>query len=144
MYIMTSEHELLERLFSLALAVEELTRRGLDERNLSRSQARLLWALAEHAPMVQQRLCEMLRVTPRYVTRLVDSLTDRGLVSRTPHPSDRRSLLVALTPAGGHLVAQMRTDHRRLASHLFDGLTREQMSVLASIGDHLLDRLGRP
>lgn len=140
-YIVTSEHVLLERLFALALAVEDVTRRGLEQRNLSRAQARLLWALTQAAPVVQQRLGERLEVTPRYVTRLVDSLSERGLVARSPHPSDRRSLLVALTPAGERLVAQLRSDHDRLASHLFDGLTPDQMSALASGADHVLDRL---
>ena len=35
-----------------------------------------------------------------YVTSLVDGLEERGLVERRPHPSDRRSRVVALTAEG--------------------------------------------
>ena len=35
-----------------------------------------------------------------YTTLVVDDLARRGLVERTPHPTDRRSKIVTATPAG--------------------------------------------
>jgi DNA-binding MarR family transcriptional regulator len=34
------------------------------------------------------------------VTRLLDSLVERGLITRSPHPDDRRRLRLAATPPG--------------------------------------------
>ncbi|MCU1536529.1 MAG: transcriptional regulator, MarR family, partial [Humibacillus sp.] len=38
------------------------------------------------------------------VTNAVDRLEDAGLVTRTAHPEDRRTVLVALTPTGRTLA----------------------------------------
>jgi DNA-binding MarR family transcriptional regulator len=41
-----------------------------------------------------------LQVHPTSVTNLIDGLEKDGLVERTPHPTDRRTTLAAITPAG--------------------------------------------
>ena len=47
-----------------------------------------------------------LQVHPTSVTNTVDRLEAAGLVTREPHPGDRRATLVALTPAGRELAAR--------------------------------------
>jgi DNA-binding MarR family transcriptional regulator len=41
-----------------------------------------------------------LQVHPTSVTNLIDGLETRGFVERAPHPSDRRTTLATITPAG--------------------------------------------
>jgi DNA-binding MarR family transcriptional regulator len=41
-----------------------------------------------------------LQVHPTSVTNLIDGLERRGLVERTPHPTDRRTTLAAITEDG--------------------------------------------
>ncbi|HYI19511.1 MAG TPA: MarR family transcriptional regulator, partial [Solirubrobacteraceae bacterium] len=41
-----------------------------------------------------------LQVHPTSVTNLIDGLERRGLVERTPHPTDRRTTLAAITKDG--------------------------------------------
>jgi len=45
------------------------------------------------------QLAERLNLTSGAVTALIDRLERAGWISRTPHPSDRRSHVLALTPA---------------------------------------------
>jgi DNA-binding MarR family transcriptional regulator len=56
------------------------------------------------------------------VTRLVDRLEQAGLVERRRTPSDRRVVLVKITPAGLHLLTRLDRPvldlHRRLLGHL--------------------------
>lgn len=47
-----------------------------------------------------------LQVHPTSVTNTVDRLEAVGLVTREPHPGDRRATLVTLTPAGRELAAR--------------------------------------
>lgn len=51
-------------------------------------------------PATGRRLATVLGVDPPYVTLIVDDLERRGLVERTPHPTDRRAKLVRATAAG--------------------------------------------
>ena len=52
------------------------------------------------------RIGERLQVHPASVTNAVDRLEATGLVERTPHPTDRRTTLAALTPAGRDLATK--------------------------------------
>jgi DNA-binding MarR family transcriptional regulator len=45
-----------------------------------------------------------LMVHPTSITSLVDRLERQGLVTREPHPTDRRATLATITPAGRQLV----------------------------------------
>jgi DNA-binding MarR family transcriptional regulator len=73
-------------------------------------------------PMTQRELADLLGVTPRNVTGLIDALQAVGLVSRAPHATDRRATLVSLTTKGAGLAAELRADHHIFARQLFDGL----------------------
>lgn len=52
------------------------------------------------------RIGERLQVHPASVTNAVDRLEATGLVERTPHPTDRRTTLAALTPPGRELATK--------------------------------------
>lgn len=47
-------------------------------------------------------------VTTATMTGVLDTLERRGLVARGPHPTDRRRVLVRLTPAGAALLDSVR------------------------------------
>jgi DNA-binding MarR family transcriptional regulator len=51
-------------------------------------------------------LSRYLMVHPTTVTQLVDELEKRGLVQRTPHPTDRRTTLAEILPAGRRVLKQ--------------------------------------
>jgi DNA-binding MarR family transcriptional regulator len=51
-------------------------------------------------PMTGRQLAEAIGTDPPHVSVIVDELERKGLVERTPHPTDRRAKLVTVTPAG--------------------------------------------
>jgi DNA-binding MarR family transcriptional regulator len=61
--------------------------------------------LVAAGPVTMRVLAERLGTDPPYVTVIVDDLQGRGLVTRRPHPSDRRSRLVTATTAGTEAAA---------------------------------------
>src|SRR5512141_2391525 len=83
----------------------------------------VLGQLRDHGPMSPSELGERLIVTRATVTGVVDSLERRGYVLRSPNPSDRRGIIIELTPAGLDIVAQVRT--------LIHGQEREWMGALS-------------
>jgi DNA-binding MarR family transcriptional regulator len=56
-------------------------------------------------PMTLAQLAEAHGVDRPYATIIVDKLERLGFVARQPHPSDRRSKVVSLTPAGRDAAA---------------------------------------
>jgi DNA-binding MarR family transcriptional regulator len=83
-------------------------RQSLDEYQLSASGRELL-AVIEGAgePLEPGVIAERLLITTGSMTSLLDNLEKRGLVHRLPHPTDRRKLLVDLTPAGAAIVNEL-------------------------------------
>lgn len=52
------------------------------------------------APLTMKELGEQLRCDRSFVTMIADTLEERGLAQREPHPVDRRIKNLVLTPAG--------------------------------------------
>jgi DNA-binding MarR family transcriptional regulator len=71
---------------------------------MSFGRVRALRKLAEQE-MSGRELAAALGVDPPWVTLMADDLEERGLVERTPHPTDRRRKLLVVT-AEGRAVAE--------------------------------------
>jgi DNA-binding MarR family transcriptional regulator len=86
----------------------ELHRRRREIADLSPSGFQAL-AILEGAgePLPGHVIAERLLVSSASVTSLLDTLERRGLVERRPHPTDRRKLLVHLTPQARDIVDRM-------------------------------------
>jgi DNA-binding MarR family transcriptional regulator len=57
--------------------------------------------------MTPRELADMERVRPPTMTKIVAKLEERGLVQRTPHPTDGRQVILAATTEGRTMVAQV-------------------------------------
>ena len=55
-------------------------------------------------PVSLAELAEAEQVRPPTMSRIVDALVDRGLVTRVVDPRDRRSVRIAATAAGSQLL----------------------------------------
>jgi DNA-binding MarR family transcriptional regulator len=89
------------------------------------------------APLTLRELAANLSIDPPYATVIVDDLAQRGLVTRTVHPDDRRARLVTLTADGQAVAAEA----RRLLGQppaALAALPAEQLEALAA----LLEGLG--
>jgi DNA-binding MarR family transcriptional regulator len=71
--------------------------------------------LEADGPLTQRQLGDRLSLTSGAITMLVDRLEQGGWVKRGPHPSDRRYILVELSPqALDRMPAGMVTYHDRI------------------------------
>jgi DNA-binding MarR family transcriptional regulator len=135
----------LDRILELVVLLNHDMTQTLAERGLTVSRATLLWTLRRTGPCPQRDLAAALGVTARTVTGLVDGLVAAGLVTREPHPSDRRATLVTLTGAGTDLVATMEREQQELGGQLFGAMPRARLDgFVAGLDDVLatLHRLG--
>src|SRR5215831_10447256 len=65
---------------------------------VNRTDARCLDILDQHGSMTAGDLAEASRLTTGAITAVIDRLERAGLAHRVPDPSDRRRVLVELTP----------------------------------------------
>src|ERR1700722_14022875 len=75
---------------------------------LTRSQWQVLTYLAQNEGINQTRLAELIEIEPITLGRIVDKLEAMGLIERHPHPTDRRTWLLHLTPAARPKLEQVR------------------------------------
>lgn len=84
------------------------------------------------APLTLRELSGALGIDPPYATVVVHDLSERGLVERIPHPTDRRAKLVTLTPAGRDVAQQAEEMLREPPSGLV-ALPADQLRELARV-----------
>jgi DNA-binding MarR family transcriptional regulator len=72
----------------------------------ARYEALMLLRFSRTGSLPMGKMGSRLQVHPTSVTNIIDGLEKRGLVVRTPHPSDRRTTLATLTPEGRTVSSQ--------------------------------------
>jgi DNA-binding MarR family transcriptional regulator len=129
---------------ALRLSVMRLARRLRAERSdgnyLSATQLAAIATLDRHGPLTPGELAAHEKVQPPSMTKTIAALEDKGLVMRTPHPTDRRQVVVAISRGGTRLLAE---DRRRRDAWLAQRLRELTPAELATLGAAavLLDRL---
>ena len=128
---------------SLRISVMRLARRLRLEKStddLSMNQLAALGTLNRCGELTVGELAGIEKVKPPSMTRTVNSLAEAGLVTRRPHATDGRQVVVGLTPAASRVLDE---DRRRrdawLAKRLAD-LTADQRALLRDVAP-LLDGL---
>ncbi|WP_405589359.1 MarR family winged helix-turn-helix transcriptional regulator [Streptomyces sp. NBC_01190] len=122
----------------LTTVLSQLTRRlraasGRDE--LTPSQRSVMSRLGREGPATTAALARAERVRPQSMRATLAALEERGLVARTPHPTDGRQVVLSLTPAGTDLDGSGRHARRSwLAEAVAAELTpAEQRALTAAI-----------
>ena len=83
-------------------------------------------------------LYNSLLISSGAMTNRVDRLEERKLVSRVPDPTDRRGVLVALTPKGRRLIDKVIEAHLNNEHRLLEHLTSAEGKELAFLLRKLL------
>lgn len=97
---------------------------------ITRAQWAVLVRLDRHEGLNQSELAETLDLQPITLTRLLDKLSDSGLIERRPDPEDRRAKRLFLTPAARPLLERLGVlGEETMASALagVDGMSIEHM-----------------
>lgn len=82
-----------------------------------------------------------LNATRVQMTRLMDTLENRGLAKRLHNKEDRRSLTLKITPKGIEILDQIAPIIHGLYKEIWDNITDEEMKLLSSILYKVYSRL---
>lgn len=113
------------------LVLDNARRREVSEAlGISFARARALRRIARR-PISMSELAAALTIDPPNATTMVDDLEGLGLVTRRPHPDDRRAKLVEATAKGRALARRA------------DEILATPPPALAALGDERLEALRR-
>ena len=123
---------------ALRISVSRLARRfraqrttsGMTEAVLSETQLAALSALEGHQAMTPGELAEHEKVQPPSMTRVIAVLEERNLVLRSPHPTDRRQVILTVTEEGRTVVQRVRRRKDAWLARRLAELTAQERATL--------------
>jgi DNA-binding MarR family transcriptional regulator len=117
----------------LRLAVMRFSRRLRNQRvdhSVTLTHLAALSTLKRNGPMSPGELAAQERVQPPSMTRVVVALEGMGLVTRTPHPTDGRQVIIGLTPTAENLLGEEARAREAWLSGRLQELSPEERTVL--------------
>ena len=107
--------------------MHQYMQRSVERYGLTEGRLQVLMRLRHRGDLPLGELAELMRVSPRNVTGLVDHLERDGLVARVPDPNDRRSVRAHITEQGQQLLRDMFQEFMRRAMRIFEGIPQDDL-----------------
>ncbi|MFI7705944.1 MarR family winged helix-turn-helix transcriptional regulator [Nonomuraea sp. NPDC049480] len=129
----------------LRVSLARLTRRLRRQaavHSLTPTQFATLAAVDRHPGITPGELAELEKVQPPSMTRVIAALEERGLVARTPHPTDRRQVSVTVTEAAEKLLKEERRRKEAWLTQRLKELSPEERSILRQAAP-ILEKLSK-
>ncbi|MER6575679.1 MarR family transcriptional regulator [Nonomuraea sp. NPDC001023] len=130
---------------ALRVSMARLTRRLRRQaaaHSLTPTQFATLAAVERHSGITPGELAELEKVQPPSMTRVIAALEERGLVARTPHPTDRRQVTVTVTEAAQTLLKEERRRKEAWLTQRLKELSPEERSILRQAAP-ILEKLSK-
>ncbi|WP_281268588.1 MarR family winged helix-turn-helix transcriptional regulator [Deinococcus yavapaiensis] len=108
-------------------------------KSIGQSSARWQVLGSVHEPQTVADIARHLGLARQSVQRVADALEDEGLVVSSPHPTDKRTKFLSLTPQGRNVLSAIYSRQVLWSQRLLQRLDTDQValvtSMLNSIGD---------
>ena len=124
--------------FDFAEAVGLLVRRlraATASHELSLTESAVMGRLAKDGPATTADLARAEGVKPQSMGATIAALEERGLVERTPHPTDGRQVNIELTAKGAALRKSVRDAKRTWLAQAVAELDKKQQETLFAAGE---------
>lgn len=129
---------------AFVLAIRRSQARGAQAPDaLTLAQYYLLAPLEHERGVALSRLAESAGIAPPTATRIIDGLEKAGLVRRERPETNRRTVLVSLTPAGRRRVASKRTELAERRRRLYENLEPDERRQSERLLRHLAELIGQ-
>ncbi|GAA4041483.1 MarR family winged helix-turn-helix transcriptional regulator [Hymenobacter glaciei] len=96
--------------------------------NLTVDQGLTLLVMDKHPDLSQQQVADLTFKDKASITRIIELLVQKGLVSRAIHPTDRRKFDLHLTEAGRSTLAQLADTIALNQRTALQGLSQEELA----------------
>jgi DNA-binding MarR family transcriptional regulator len=130
---------------ALREAINRVNRRLRQTRpvgDLTMGQISALQSLHAAGALTPRELAEAERVQPPTMTKIVAKLDERGLVARTPHPTDGRQAILSPSAEGRRLIEEYRRMRDEWLAQRLSKLTGDERDTLLRAAE-ILSRVAK-
>jgi DNA-binding MarR family transcriptional regulator len=99
-------------------------------------------ALGEHGELTQRELAERARVEQPSMAALLARMERDGLISRAPHPTDKRAVHFALSTRARASIPKAKQSMRDVADQALEGFSEKEKAVLLGFMRRMVENLG--
>ncbi len=125
--------------------VKQALRRAVDmalhDIELTGAQYGVLYELRGGVQRSAAEIAQRRGVRPQTLTAILDHLQSRGLLERSPHPTNGRMLSVSLTPRGHEVLTECDQRVHRIEQQMLSGLNQQELSQFANLLGRCLQNL---
>lgn len=125
----TFEQAVLDLMQALGLLIRR-TRNESYAGELSMTEAVVMSRLANDGPATTAALARAEKMKPQSMGTTITALEEMGIVTRTPHATDGRQMLIELTPKGAQLRKKNREAKQMWLSEAIAALEPEERETL--------------
>lgn len=110
---------------------------------VTEQQWRVLRVLDERGPLDPTEIADRSCLLLPSLTRILQTLDTKSLITRERHPTDRRKQVITITEDGRRLIADNLQESQRLNTWLINSFGQEKLDALLDLLNEL-DDLNRP
>lgn len=136
-------HELLFELMPLYFEKLGIMFKKADKLDLhcNKNQNRAIHLIKREGKITASQLGRKLNMEKGSLTTLIDSLEEMQYVFREPHATDRRKVLLALTPQGEEYFDKMTTSHHKYLAEILRQQPAEKIAEFSASLEDVLNFL---
>ncbi|WP_321829723.1 homoprotocatechuate degradation operon regulator HpaR [Thalassovita sp.] len=112
-------------------------RQMLTDAGVTEQQWRVLRVLEERGVLDPTEIAEHSCLLLPSLTRILQTLQGKGMITREPHPTDRRKQQIRITDAGRQLILDNLQESRRLNAWLKNSMGEEKLEQLLDLLNEL-------
>lgn len=109
--------------------------------SMSASQCYVMRFVSENQQTNVTSIAKALHITSSAATQLIDSLVQKGFILRETNPSDRRHVLLTMSPEAKNLFAQIKKDRMEKMQKLFESFSDDELKTYAQLSKKISKNL---
>jgi len=140
---MNSDSDIRHALWQLAFQFKVSTKHAIRDYGLPLNgmHVRALHLIRSQADCTANRLATITGRDKAQITRTIKELEAMALITRIPHPSDKRSQIIRLSEQGSELMARTVAAEKDVEKRLLKGMSKQEVSTFVSMAHKMLDNL---
>ena len=123
----------------VVISMRRQIEQAMTDHDLTAAQWYPLWKLKRDGPGTAQELARDMDIDAGAMTRLIDRLAAKGLVERLRSATDRRVVMLTLTPAGEAVAAHIPKVLAEVNNAYLRGFSRDEWQLLKQLLRRMLD-----